>query len=243
MDHKLGDIMAIGSTIGSALGGVGGAAAASLIPGVGPFVAPFAGAAGGTLGSYLGGLFDSNGNSNMNNQNQYPQGPYGIQRFSPEVQSQLANLLKESSASFGPIEQQARQQFQSQTLPAIAERFTSLGGSSRRSSSLEGANYQAGAGLEQGLASLKSQHGLQLLQTLLPYLEQTYQPKQPTGFAENFGVGLSELSGLLPFLLMYLTQGNSQSNQTSGSQQVTPNWNTGQAPQNPSVFNKFNLGI
>lgn len=224
--------MAIGSTIGSALG----SAAGSLIP------IPGAGIAGSGLGSWLGGLFDSNGNSNMNNQNQYPQGPYGIQRFSPEVQSQLQNLLQGSSTAFAPIEQQARQQFQTQTVPALAERFTSLG-DNRRSSGFEGALGQAGAGLEQGLASLKSQHGMQLLQTLLPYLEQTYQQRQP-GFGENFGVGAaSGLSSLLPFLLMYLTQGSGQNNQASGSQQVTPNWNTGQAPQNPSAFNKFNLGI
>jgi hypothetical protein len=237
--------MAYGQSIGSTIGSLGGSAAASLIPGAGPFIAPFASAAGGAAGGYLGGLFDSNGNSNMNQQNQqnqYPQGPYGVQRFSPEVQSQLMQLLQGGGAQgFQGIEQDARHKFNTQTIPTLAERFTAMGGSNRRSGGFEGAIGQAGAGLEQGLRALRGQHGLQLLQTLLPYLEQNYQQRQP-GFGENFGVGAaSSLGTILPLLFMYLSQQGGNNSGATGTN-VTPNFNTGTVPQNPSAFNNFNLG-
>jgi hypothetical protein len=89
---------------------------------------------------------------------------------------QLAPQMFQQSSeplSFEPIAQQARQQFQSQTLPSIAERFTSLG-SGLRSSGLQGTLAGAGAGLESALAAQGAQYGLQqrgqqnqLLQALL----------------------------------------------------------------------------
>lgn len=62
--------------------------------------------------------------------------------------------------NFEPIAQQARTQFQTQTIPQLAERFTSMGGG-QRSSAFQGALGQAGAGLEESLAALKEQYGLQ----------------------------------------------------------------------------------
>jgi hypothetical protein len=78
--------------------------------------------------------------------------------------------------NFEPIAQQARTQFQQQTVPGLAERFTSLGGGAQRSSAFQGALGQAGAGLEQGLAALQSQYGLKqqgLQQQLLKMLLST----------------------------------------------------------------------
>lgn len=82
--------------------------------------------------------------------------------------------LGNNNTNFEPIAQQARSQFQTQTIPGLAERFTSLGQGGQRSSAFQGALGQAGGELEQGLAALRSQHGLQqqgqqnqLLQLLL----------------------------------------------------------------------------
>lgn len=69
----------------------------------------------------------------------------------------LSGLTK--GFDFGPIEEQARTQFAQQTVPSIAERFTAMGG--QRSSAFPQILGQAGAGLEQSLAALKSDVGLQ----------------------------------------------------------------------------------
>lgn len=74
----------------------------------------------------------------------------------------LMQLLQQGGGqpgSFTPIAQKARTQFQTQTIPSLAERFTALGG--QNSSAFQGALGQAGAGLEEGLAAQESQYGLQ----------------------------------------------------------------------------------
>lgn len=77
----------------------------------------------------------------------------------------IQNLLKMlqggqgQAPSFAPIAQQARTQFNTQTIPSLAERFTSLG--AQNSSAFQGALGSAGAGLEENLASMQSQYGLQ----------------------------------------------------------------------------------
>jgi hypothetical protein len=119
-----------------------------------------------------------------------------------EQQSALSQLLQQGlsgiqnpSAGFEPIAQQARTQFQQQTIPSIAERFTGLGG--QRSSAFAQQLGGAGAGLEQGLASQQAQFGqqnlgqlLQLLQLALrPQFENVFQQGQP-GFLGQLGQGL-----------------------------------------------------
>lgn len=76
-------------------------------------------------------------------------------------------LLGQLNQPFGqsPIAQQARQQFQTQTIPTIAERFSSLG--AQNSSAFQNALGQAGVGLESNLASLGQQNQNQLLHLLL----------------------------------------------------------------------------
>lgn len=122
-----------------------------------------------------------------------------IARFTPQQQQALNQILSQALGSlssqnldFGPIEQNARTQFQQQTVPSIAERFTSLGRGAQSSSGFSQALGQAGSGLESGLASLRSQYGLQqgaLLQNLLglglqPQFESLYHSRQP-GFIES----------------------------------------------------------
>src|SRR3990167_60187 len=69
--------------------------------------------------------------------------------------------LQQNKMDFAPIAAQAREQFQQQTIPSIAERFTSMGGCGGRSSAFGQQLGAAGAGLESSLAALGSQYGLQ----------------------------------------------------------------------------------
>lgn len=104
-----------------------------------------------------------------------------ISRFTPQQQGlqnqsiqNLMQLLQSGAGTpgnFAPIAQRARTQFQTQTIPSLAERFTAMGG--QNSSAFQGALGQAGAGLEENLAGLESQYGLQQnsqLQNLLQLL-------------------------------------------------------------------------
>lgn len=110
-------------------------------------------------------------------------------------------------SNFEPIAQQARTNFQTQTIPMLAERFASLG-SNKRSSGFEGQLGSAAAGLEEGLAALQSNHNLaagglqnQLLSLLLgfasqPSFETGYKPSQP-GFLQGLAGPLAQgLGGL-----------------------------------------------
>ena len=99
-----------------------------------------------------------------------------MQRYTPQQQSALNQLLTQGMGgmqgmqpwqqynpqqyNFAPIAEQARAGFREQTLPSIAERFTShLGGS--RSSAFPQVLGQAATGLERDLAALNAQYGLQ----------------------------------------------------------------------------------
>jgi hypothetical protein len=144
-----------------------------------------------------------------------------FQRFTPDQQginSQLLSILPQllqqvqggNRGGFAPIAQQARTQFNTQTIPSLAERFTALGGG-QNSSAFQGALGQAGSGLEEGLAGLESKFNLaqggqqqQLLLSLLqaalqPQFENAYFPRQPgflQGLAGSAGQGLGTLGGL-----------------------------------------------
>jgi hypothetical protein len=125
-------------------------------------------------------------------------------RFGPQFQQQNDTLIRDimsrlgnqSQQGFEPIEKQARQGFQRQTLPSIAERFTSLGNGAASSPVLNSNQTQAGIDLDTNLAALKSQYGfeqnnqlMQLLNLLSP--EQAYFGRQP-GLLEGGAQGLAE---------------------------------------------------
>lgn len=123
-----------------------------------------------------------------------------IQRFTPQQQQALSQLLNMGLQSakpvdFAPIAQQARSQFEQKTLPTIAERFTSMGGGAQQSSAFPQILGSAGSELETNLASLQSQFGLQNQQSifdllrlgLTPQFEPKYVEGEP-GFLESFGV-------------------------------------------------------
>lgn len=122
------------------------------------------------------------------------------------VSGKLSNAGK-NSFDFGPVAQEARNKFYTETIPSIAERFTAMGsGGSQSGSAFKGALGSAGAGLERGLASLNSQFGLQqqaldnnqlnaLLQMAFhPQFENLFQEGQP-GFLSSLGSGLGATAG------------------------------------------------
>lgn len=149
-----------------------------------------------------------------------------VSQYTPQIQSALnQNVLQGlgKNFDFAPIAQQAREQFQTKTLPSIAERFTSLGQGAQRSSAFPAALGQAGAGLESQLAALQSQYGLQqqdLLSRLLGQsgMQSAYQPGQPSALLQLLapllmglgggigGGGLSGLGGGLSSLLSQFKQ-------------------------------------
>lgn len=146
-----------------------------------------------------------------------------IQRYNPQQLSALQNILSmglqglkgmqnvDPYAGFAPIAQQARSQFEQQTVPSLAERFTGTGGalSSPAFASQLGA---AGAGLNENLAALQSQYGLsnraqlakergQLMSLLgmglTPTFETLHRPAQEGLLQSLFGgVGQAALAGL-----------------------------------------------
>jgi hypothetical protein len=130
--------------------------------------------------------------------------------FTPEQQFSLDQLLRGGlngiqglqTPDFGPIEEQAKREFQTQTIPSLAERFTSLGGG-QRSSAFQGALGSAASDLQSQLAALRSKYGLaaneQRLQQALPQLqfglqpryESVFTPRQPSGISNLFS-GISQ---------------------------------------------------
>lgn len=114
-------------------------------------------------------------------------------------QNQLGQMamqgFQDPSAGFQPIEDRARRQFHSETMPSIAERFASLGGN--RSSAYNAALTGAGQEFEGDLASMRGQYGIQnrnslanLMQMgLAPQFSNMYQAEAP-GLLQTLGASL-----------------------------------------------------
>lgn len=158
---------------------------------------PYLGAAGAGYAGARIGSSGQNQNSGGNFFTGTPERTMLFNRFSPDQQQALSSALQQAlgglgqnNFDFAPIEQQARENFSQQTIPSIAERFTSMG--AQKSNAFNQALSGAGAGLETNLAALKSAHGMnqqQLLQNLLglgltSQNESIYRPSQP-GFLQN----------------------------------------------------------
>lgn len=203
-----------------------------------------------------------------------------FQNFSPQQQGLQNNILSQlvgmlgnvqnrqpavgKTFDFSPIEKQARINFTQNTLPGIAERFTSLGDGGQNSSAYQGVLGSAAAGLDTNLAALKAQYdynshnqqqqfGLQergqendLLSRLLgigfqPSFNESYIPRQPglieNGISNAFG-GLQ--GGGLAALLSLLGIGGSTSN--NGQQRVSNNGYRPEVGQFESRFGGNYLG-
>ena len=168
------------------LGGAGaGAALGSVFPGIGTAIGAGLGALGGGLGGLLGG----------GKEGEVKQ----VATLNPQQENILNFLLQQGHqglqnpyAGFAPLAQQARKQFAQQTVPSLAERFTSMGNASLSSPAFASQLGQAGAGLEEALAALQSQYGMKNQQHALsllslglsPAFQNFYQASQP-GFGEN----------------------------------------------------------
>jgi hypothetical protein len=155
----------------------------------------------------------------------------------PQAMSYLEQLLSQSSeglrnpyAGFDPIAQDATRDFNTQTIPGIAERFTALGGG-QRSSAFQGALGSAGSGLAQKLAAMKAEYGLKNRDSLLrqgqlgltPQFETQYK-ERGTGFLENLlsqllGPGLSGAAGAYGKSLGQFAGNKSFGNQAQQGQQ------------------------
>lgn len=122
----------------------------------------------------------------------------------------LQNILGGDEESFKAFERPARRGFEQETLPTIAERFTStFGPGSKRSSAYGQAVGTAGRELEENLLSkrigMQTDALRQLLELLGPALQARQQqyvtPRQP-GFLESLGVPVAQsLAQGLPSLL------------------------------------------
>lgn len=155
------------------------------------FAIPLALAGAGALASGIGSALGKSAKIKKN------------QLYTPEQQGVLNQQLQMGQQNANPLglEQRARQQFQTQTIPSIAERFARMG-QNRGSSGLVGQLGAAGSDLESQLAALRSQYGQQQLQLgLRPQFENYLQPGGHTfasGALSGLGQGLSGagMSGL-----------------------------------------------
>jgi len=163
----------VGSAVGSGLSKAGSAIGSAL------------GGVGSGLGEVLGGK---------------PGERLTFERFDPEQAQALSQLLSFGLRGLEPgaLERKARTGFYQQTVPTLAERFTSLGQGSQQSSGFAQALGQAGANLETDIAALQSQRALQALGLgLTPKFESLYRRRQP-GLLESAGAGVLRS---LPLLL------------------------------------------
>lgn len=136
--------------------------------------------------------------------------------------SYLQNLLSGSPEAFEQFEAPIKRQFNEQTVPGLAERFSGIGSGAQSSSAFQQALSGAGADLSERLASLRGQMQLgalpqalsysqqpqQGLQNLLGMNTQSFMPKQNSflkqlllglsgGLGSSLGTGLtSGISGL-----------------------------------------------
>lgn len=138
-----------------------------------------------------------------------------LPRFTGQQQSALNQLLQQGLSNSNPqaMEQYAKNQFNQEVIPSLAERFAQTGG---RATSPAFASQlgQAGANLSTNLGALRSQFGMQQLGLgLSPSFENIYIP-QSQGAAGNI---LSQLNQLGPVLGMLLQQNQPSSGQLPGS--------------------------
>ena len=163
------------------LGGAGsGGALGSIFPGIGTAI----GAGLGGIGGGLAGLFGGGESSGVEQ----------TQNFTPEQQSILQFLLQQGQQGlqnpyegFEPIAQQAQSQFNQQTVPSLAERFAGMGHNALSSGAFASQLGQAGAGLQENLAALQSQYGMQNRQNALQQLQLGLRPQFENTYRPGFG--------------------------------------------------------
>jgi hypothetical protein len=163
--------------------------------GMSGFEQGLAGVAGAGAGGFFSSLFSR------------PKPPQ-VKQF-PLYNQQGTDLLNwlmsqgQQNANFGNIAQNEVNRFNTQTVPGLAERFTSMGQGAQSSSGFQDALGRAGAGLGQNLAGMQSQFGLQQLgMGLQPQFENVMMPGRGSGMQAGAQGAMSSISSLLPLLFM-----------------------------------------
>ncbi len=140
------------------------------------------------------------------------------QQYQSQGLSQAMQMLKNPTAGFEPIEQQARTGFSQQTVPTLAEMFTGMsgsGGGALSSPALMSRLSQAGSGLEQGLGAMKAQYGQNAIgqgsnlfgMGMRPGLENILFPGS-MGLLGGFGQSAAQGAGsMMPMLMMKMMMG------------------------------------
>lgn len=181
---------------GAAQGGLGGAAS-------GAALGSFAGPIGTAVGAGVGGLAGLLGGGLAKDKKPWEQSP---NKYNPAQQQALDMILAQSSqglqnprAGFDPIANLARKQFQTQTVPGIAERFSAIGsGGAQKSSAFQSLLGSAGSDLEAQLAALGANYGLQNRAGLLGQLQLGLNPQTENiyfGQQPGFGNQLLKTGG------------------------------------------------
>jgi hypothetical protein len=142
--------------LNSILGGLAPIAGGALGGAFGGPIGGFLGSAGGNL---LGQWF--NGGQQNNQQQQMNQNPAfydQLQQAQSGLLSQLQQRPQFQPVDINPYLQGARQEFNQQIVPGIAERFSGMGQGGQRSSAFRNSLGAAGSGLAQKLAELQTSH-------------------------------------------------------------------------------------
>lgn len=151
--------------------------------------------------------------------NQVPTQTPQAMNFLQQLLSQSGQGLKNPYAGFDPIADQATGKFQRDIIPGLAERFTAMGGSGTRGSSDFGGTLGGAASdLQQGLAALKSQYGLQNTDSLLRQGQLGLTPQYETvNEPETYGFAGNLLASLLPGFQSVGQQFGQQAGQALGN--------------------------
>lgn len=193
-------MVSLGSILGGAGAGAltGGQIGTSIFPGIGTGIGAGLGALAGGLGGY--------GLSKSKNLLNTPEKLTNINRFSPEQQQFLNQLLAILSGKEQPsgllgqmlntdaFEKPAMRQFQEEIIPGLAERFSGAG--AQKSSAFQQALGASAADLEERLAALRQSQMSNVFQSLLgsaltPQFNQYYQPSGPSALSQGLGSLLS----------------------------------------------------
>lgn len=235
-------------------GGLGGAASGAAIGSAVPGIGTAIGAGAGGLLGLLSGLMSGGSSKRKNipqNITALPSGyraiPTGQSQQQLDILSQLGPLGLagiQQAQNIEPILQRARTQFAQQTVPSLAERFTSMGSS--RGGALSSPAFAsqlgaAGAGLEESLAALGAQHQQALLPLFMQILNAGLQPQynvmqkqHSPGFGESLlGGTVQGASSLLP--LLALLKSGQQSSQAYSLPQSQFSSGFGQFKSNPEL--------
>lgn len=191
-----------GNVLAGGLGGAGtGASIGSFGGPVGIGVGAGIGGLAGLLASYFGDQPREAGAQRLSAPNEQEQ---SILNF---LQQHGQSLIQNPGQGFQPIADQARAQFHQNTVPSLAERFTSMGSNALSSPSFAAQIGQAGSGLEQALAAMQAQYGQQNQQNGLQMLQTGLKPAFQTDWREQEpGLGHGILNTLLASKLPELFQ-------------------------------------